>query len=118
MDEAEYCDRLAMMYRGKVIALGKPDTLKRELSTHSLLRLDTNDPLDTMRALENAPGIYDVAVFGGGLHVSVDNPAEAQARIRQILAAKKIEVRRLEPIMPSMEDVFVGLIEAEERKVA
>ena len=40
------------------------------------------------------------------------------ARIRQALGAKGIEVERLEPIQPSMEDVFVALIEAEERKAA
>ena len=40
------------------------------------------------------------------------------ARVRERLAAKGIEVRKLEQIEPSMEDVFVALIEAEERKAA
>ncbi len=61
----------------------------------------------------------DVAVFGGGLHVTVDDAARpAAARMRQALAAKGIEVQRLERIEPSMEDVFVAMIEAEERKAA
>jgi ABC-2 type transport system ATP-binding protein len=118
MDEAEYCHRLALMYRGKVIALGAPDALKRDLSTHSLLRLDTNEPLESMRALEGQAGIYDVAVFGGGLHVTVEDAAAAQVGIRAALAGMGIEIRRLERIDPSMEDVFVALIEAEERKAA
>jgi ABC-2 type transport system ATP-binding protein len=118
MDEAEYCHRLALMHRGRVIALGAPDALKQGLQTHILLRLDTADPLGTMRALENAPGISDVAVFGGGLHVTADDAAAGIARIRGALAAKGIEVRRLEPIQPSMEDVFVAMIEAEERRAA
>jgi ABC-2 type transport system ATP-binding protein len=118
MDEAEYCHRLALMHRGKVIALGAPDALKQELRTRSLLRLDTSDPLETMRALEGAPGISDVAVFGGGLHVTVDDAAAGMARIRAALAGKGIEVGRLEPIQPSMEDVFVALIETEERRAA
>jgi ABC-2 type transport system ATP-binding protein len=115
MDEAEYCNRLALMYRGKVIALGKPADLKAGLTTHSLFQLDSSDPLETMRALEGIPGVYDVAVFGGGLHVTVDDPAAAEPRIREALAAKSIAIRRLEKIMPSMEDVFVATIEAEER---
>jgi ABC-2 type transport system ATP-binding protein len=115
MDEAEYCHRLALMYRGKVIALGTPAELKAGLTNHSLFQLDSSDPLETMRALEGLPGIHDVAVFGGGLHVTVDDPAAAESRIRQALAAKSIEVKRLEKIMPSMEDVFVAMIEAEER---
>lgn len=115
MDEAEYCHRLALMYRGKVIALGAPAELKAGLTHHSLFQLDTGDPLETMRALEGIPGVHDVAVFGGGLHVTVDDPVGAEAIIRQVLASKAIEVKRLEKIVPSMEDVFVAMIEAEER---
>ena len=118
MDEAEYCHRLALMYRGKVIALGTPAELKSGLTARRLLDLETSDPLETMRALEGAPGMSDVAVFGGGLHVTVDDVAQAQAAIRQRLAARNIELRRIGEIAPSMEDVFVALIEAEERKGA
>ena len=80
MDEAEYCHRLALMYRGKVIALGAPAELKRGLTAHSLLKLETSDPLETMRALEGLTGVRDVAVFGGGLHVTVDDAEAASAR--------------------------------------
>jgi ABC-2 type transport system ATP-binding protein len=118
MDEAEYCGRLALMYRGKVIALGSPAELKRGLTSHSLLHLDSSEPLETMRALESVSGVLDVAVFGGGLHVTVDDVEATSARVRQALAAKGIEVKRLERIEPSMEDVFVAMIEAEERKAA
>jgi ABC-2 type transport system ATP-binding protein len=118
MDEAEYCGRLALMYGGRVIALGSPAELKRGLTAHSLLYLDSSDPLDTMRALESVSGVVEVAVFGGGLHVTVDDVEATSARMREALAAKGIEVKRLERIEPSMEDVFVALIEAEERMAA
>jgi len=116
MDEAEYCHRLALIYRGKLIALGVPEQLKRDLSSHKLLQLETSDLLGTMRALESEPGVLDVAVFGAGLHVNVDDLAAGIDRIRQVLAQHKIQIKRMEPIQPSMEDVFVGLIEAEEQK--
>jgi ABC-2 type transport system ATP-binding protein len=118
MDEAENCHRLALMYRGKVIALGTPDELRRNLGSHSLLRLDTAAPLDTMRAIEQVPGVVDVAIFGGGLHVVVDHPDATMERIRGKLTELGIEVKRLKQIPPSLEDVFVALIEAEERKAA
>ena len=117
MDEAEYCHRLALMYKGKVIALGTPAELKGGLKQHSLLNLESSDPLETMRALEGMAGVRDVAVFGGGLHVTVED-AGSTPRIRERLEAAHIEVRKLEPIQPSMEDVFVAMIEAEERKAA
>ena len=118
MDEAEYCHRLALMYRGKVIALGTPPELKRGLTEHTLLNLEATEPLETMRALEGLEGVRDVAVFGGGLHVTVDNAAAGSQKIRTALEAKGIVVRRLEEIEPSMEDVFVAMIETEERKAA
>ena len=118
MDEAEYCNRLALMYAGKVIALGAPSALKSDLAEHNLLRLDTAAPFDTMRAIEREEGIFEVAVFGSGLHVVVDDVQAAIERIRGALAAQSIAIRRLEQIQPSLEDVFVALIEAEERKAA
>ena len=71
-----------------------------------------------MRALEGLPGVHDVAVFGGGLHVTVDELEAGRSRIRQALDGRGIRVQRLEQIEPSMEDVFVAMIEAEERKAA
>jgi ABC-2 type transport system ATP-binding protein len=121
MDEAEYCNRLALMYRGKVIALGTPAELKAGLTEHSLLNLEASDPLETMRALEGLEGVRDVAVFGGGLHVTVDDADDVEAtsaRVRERLGARGIAVRKLAQIEPSMEDVFVALIESEERKAA
>jgi ABC-2 type transport system ATP-binding protein len=120
MDEAEYCHRLALMYRGKVIALGPPAELKKGLTSHTLLQLESSDPLETLRALEGAAGVADVAVFGGGLHVTLSD-ADVEGgmrRVRQALGARGVAVKRLEQIEPSMEDVFVAMIEAEERKAA
>src|ERR1039458_6478889 len=83
MDEAENCHRLALMYKGKVIWLGSPAELKRGLTSHSLLHLDSSEPLETMRALESVSGVLDVAVFGGGLHVTVDDVEATSARMRE-----------------------------------
>ena len=111
MDEAEYCHRLALMYRGKVIALGTPAELKHKMAGHTLMQLDSSDPLETMQALDGMAGVSDVAVFGGGLHVTLADSSLA-SEIRERLGP---QLKRLEPIEPSMEDVFVALIEAEEK---
>jgi ABC-2 type transport system ATP-binding protein len=70
-----------------------------------------------MTALQGRPGIEDVAVFGGGLHVKVDQEAAAQVEIRATLKAAGIEIHTLEAIPPSMEDVFVTLMEFQEKKI-
>ena len=118
MDEAEYCHRLALIYRGKIIALGSPGELKRSLEGHALLRLQSSDLLGSMQALEKLPGVSDVAVFGGGLHVTVPDAASAIPGIRAALEDARIAVTILEPIDPTMEDVFVAMIEREEKKAA
>ena len=118
MDEAEYCHRLALMYGGRVIALGSPAELKEGLGRGHLLNMETSDLLGSMTALQGQPGIQDVAVFSGGLHVQVEEEVAAEETIRRVLASKGIRIAMLEAIPPSMEDVFVSLIEREERAAA
>ncbi len=118
MDEAEYCHRLALMHRGRIIALGAPESLRHTLQSQGLLNLETADTMESMRILEKEPGILDVAVFGGGLHLTVADPEEEAPRIRQVLEKNRIGIRNLEIITPSMEDVFVALIEEEEHKAS
>jgi len=115
MDEAEYCHRLALMDRGRIIALGTPAELKASLESHHLLQLEVSDVLGSMKALEGMAGISDVAVFGGGLHVTVASEASAIPQIRSELEKTGITVSMIEPIQPSMEDVFVARIEEEAR---
>ena len=113
MDEAEYCHRIALMYRGKVIALGSPAELKKTsgISLHPV-ELESSDLLETMSALDGVEGIGDVAVFGGGLHVTVADAASADSTHPRRSGSEIHRCHRLERIKPSMEDVFVAMIEA------
>jgi drug efflux transport system ATP-binding protein len=118
MDEAEYCHRIALMYGGRVIALGSPAELKTSLGAGHLLNLESSNLLGSMTALEKKPGILDIAVFGGGLHIKVDDPGKRIPEIYKHLENTGIHVLTLDSITPSMEDVFVSLIEKEEEKKA
>ncbi len=118
MDEAEYCHRVALMYGGKIIALGSPAELKTSLGTGHLLNLESSDLLGSMTALEGQKGILDIAVFGGGLHVKVEDAGIAIPEIYRILGSQGIKAMALDSIVPSMEDVFVSLIEKEEKAAA
>ena len=94
MDEAEYCHRIALMYGGRVIALGSPTELKHAFGEHHLLMLETTDLLGAMRALRGRQAIVDVAVFGSGLHIKVDDEARAVPEIRSALGAAGNQDRR------------------------
>ncbi len=115
MDEAEYCDRIGLIYRGELIAIGTPEHLKNERMQEDVLDVLCDRPQDAMGAVERLPGVKEVALFGRGLHVvAEDGEAVAQA-LRQRLPEAGYPLHRVERITPSMEDVFVSLIEARDR---
>jgi ABC-2 type transport system ATP-binding protein len=116
MEEAEYCDRVAMIYRGRMIALGSPRELKSRLIDETILDLRCPQPQDLMDALSAIEGIRDVALFGAGLHLKVDDAGILERRIRRLSADLGLPDLTLEKIVPTMEDVFVALIEKEDRR--
>jgi ABC-2 type transport system ATP-binding protein len=118
MDEAEYCHRLALMHRGRVIALGAPDGLKSELTGHHPWVLESSDLLGSMRALAGKDGILDVAVCGAGLRVVTSGEDAARELISRLHTDAGISMRRLEAARPSMEDVFVARIDQQEREAS
>ena len=118
MDEAEYCHRLALMHRGRLIGLGAASELKAALVSHTLMHLESTDVLESLRTVEQCEEVVEAAVFGSGLHLMVRDPAVAERAVRQALTERGIGVRRLAVIEPSMEDVFVAMIEQEERKAS
>jgi ABC-2 type transport system ATP-binding protein len=112
MEEAEYCNRLALIFRGKIVALGTPSELKRNSMTGELLLVECEPLGDAVEALQSAPGVMDAAVFGNALHLVVGDAAAAGPRLRSYLTSRGIDVSRIERIRPSLEDVFVSLITA------
>jgi ABC-2 type transport system ATP-binding protein len=115
MDEAEYCDRLGLIYRGELIALGTPEELKTRLMREQILEVACERPEAAMDAIEKLAAVKEVALFGTGLHVVTDDAERAAAEIRNRLERDGNALRRLERIVPSLEDVFVSLIEARDR---
>jgi len=115
MDEAEYCDRLGLIYRGELIALGTPEALKTELMPEDVLEIIGDRPQDAMGEIEGIEGVKEVALFGKGLHVVAANGKAVAPAIRQVLNARGYHITYLEKIPPSLEDVFVSLIEAHDR---
>lgn len=109
MDEADYCDRLALIYRGRIIAEGAPAELRTKYMTRSVLEIEAEPLVAAMDALAGK-GI-ETAVFGSLLHATVDDQESALARIRSILKEAGIDAVRIAGIEPSLEDVFVTLIE-------
>jgi ABC-2 type transport system ATP-binding protein len=115
MDEAEYCDRLALIYRGERIAEGTPETLKTTLMKEDVLEVHCDRPEVAMGEIERLESVKEVALFGRGLHVVAEDGRRAEADIGELLPAQGDRLHRIERITPSLEDVFVSLIEAHDR---
>jgi ABC-2 type transport system ATP-binding protein len=115
MEEAEYCGRLALIYRGRLIAMGTPAELKAGLAGETLLELRCERQQEVLEAVEKLPVVRDAALFGNGLHVRTADAPAARNAITQVLAGMNAALERLEPITPTMEDVFVAMIEQEDR---
>ena len=115
MEEAEYCDRVALIYHGKMIALGSPRELKSTVIRDRILDVRCADPQDILEKVASLPAVHDVSLFGAGLHVVCTDTDAATAQIRDLLAAEEATAERIEPVTPGMEDVFVSVIEAFDR---
>jgi ABC-2 type transport system ATP-binding protein len=112
MEEAEYCHRLALMNRGRLIALDTPGNLRARV-VEPILEVSTDDAPRAVEALSHAPGVLEVAMFGRTLHVTVDDAQGGEARVREILSSSGRAVADVHTVPPSLEDVFVSLVRAE-----
>jgi ABC-2 type transport system ATP-binding protein len=116
MDEAEYCDRLGLIYRGELIALGTPHALKTEQMQEDVLEVLCDHPESVLSDLTSLPSVKEAAMFGKGLHLVTSDGHQAECEVRQFLTASGRSIERIEMITPSLEDVFVSLIEARDRE--
>ena len=112
MEEAEYCSRLALMNRGRLIALDKPAELK-QLMDEPIFEVATDRTPEAVEALQQSPDIIDAAMFGRAMHVTVGDENAGAQDIRRILEAAGRSCESLRRVTPSLEDVFVSLIRRE-----
>jgi ABC-2 type transport system ATP-binding protein len=112
MEEAEYCHRLALLNRGRLIALDTPRGL-RDTAVEPILEVRTDDAPKAVEALASAPGILEAAMFGRSLHVTVEDEHTGEEVVRRVLADAGRSVEAVATIEPSLEDVFVSLVRAE-----
>lgn len=109
MDEAEYCNRIALIDAGKLVAIGSPGELRRRELGGTLYEFDCSALGAALMALRQAPGVIDAAIFGDKLHVLLVHSGVA-ADLLPLLAHEGITAGPPHVIVPSLEDVFVQLV--------
>jgi ABC-2 type transport system ATP-binding protein len=110
MDEAEYCNTIGMMYQAQMIALASPDTLKDSMPG-VLVQITCDQPLRAQEISDQIPGVMDAAIHGVRLHVTLKDEKQVN-NLTSALQTAGIQVTEIETILPSLEDVFINMVES------
>lgn len=109
LDEAERCNRLALLHQGRLLGVGTPDEVKK-MMPGALFEVRTLAPRRTAALLREKLSEGSVGLFGDRVHVAARDGANIEPRIRELLASSDVELQSLRPIEPSLEDVFVAVL--------
>jgi ABC-2 type transport system ATP-binding protein len=108
LDEAERCSRVALIHTGGLLALERPDALRRSLSG-ALFEIVVDDHRRATTLLKSLPLVDDVSMFGERAHVRVARPdASTSGTLRSTLEQAGFRVHDIRPIGASLEDVFIA----------
>lgn len=117
LDEAEYCHKILLIDAGSLIAQGSPHELKTAHIQNRVLEVDCDNVIQAMEYLLKEKWVLETSVFGTHLHLVVEDEELGKQRVKQLLTDNNIKVRRVERILPSLEDVFIHLIEDKSREL-
>jgi ABC-2 type transport system ATP-binding protein len=110
MDEAEHCQDLAFIHGGRIIAQGAPEEIKLDSMQGQVLEIDCTRPDVAISVLRQMGSFEEVALYGALIHVVAEGIKEHEPRIAQALADAGVQVRAMDVIAPSLEDVFISSV--------
>ena len=112
LDEAERCDRVALMNQGRVLALDTPHRLL-ELLPGEVVSVEGPHPRKARDLIRGLPGVLSTALFGNAVHAVLRDGAEARDRVAGALRKAGLPSQELRPVEASLEDVFLHLVRRE-----
>ena len=116
LDEAEHCHRVAIIHGGRLAAMGTTGELKRVFADRTIVEVQAANPVETMRLLDRTPEVEKTSVFGTSVHAVLQgDPRAVMPLLEQRLKAAGIAVTSMAVVQPSLEDVFLEVIEQREK---
>lgn len=112
LDEAEECDRIAMIFNGKLAAIGEPDVLKRTRFPGRIYSIQSDHPWETADRLRTAAGVADVTLFGSELHATLKPDVVVEVVVQSLPDQLRSDVSVTE-VVPTLEDLFIALTREE-----
>ena len=117
LEEAEYCNNIILIDSGELIAEGSSQELKSKYINHKIIEIECSNVIMALDILDKEKFVIDTSIFGNTIHVSVNENEDYITLIRKALEnEKKVKIKRMSEITPTLEDVFIHLLE--ERKNA
>ncbi len=117
LDEAEFCNNITLLSAGKVIASGSSKELKTQYLTNTILEVECDKVVDALELLSNESWVDETTIFGNYIHVSVKDENEGKEKIKEVLTKNNsINITRIDKIVPTLEDVFIYLLERDIKK--
>ena len=117
LDEAERCDRVAIMHLGRLAALGTVPELKATFAMRPILEVRASDPVEVMTWLDSHAGVEKTSLFGTAVHAIVRTGGDVSA-VRRDLASAAFPVEAVTVVAPSLEDVFLDVVDRLEEGAA
>jgi ABC-2 type transport system ATP-binding protein len=117
LDEAEFCNDIILINAGKLIAQGTAKELKTNYIKNTILEIESDKVVESMEILEKEDWIGETSIFGNYIHVILNDNLKGEEDIREILTSKhSIAVHRVDKIIPTLEDVFIHLLEKDNKQ--
>jgi ABC-2 type transport system ATP-binding protein len=111
MDEAEHCQSLAFIQHGRIVASGSPAEIKETKMRGQVLEIDCSDPAAAIHALRRMGSFEEVALYGALIHAVAPDVETLKPRIAEAMAKEGVELRTMDVIVPSLEDVFISSVQ-------
>lgn len=111
LDEAEHCHRLAIIHAGRLAAIGTTQELKQVFASRPIVEILSEKPVDTMRALDGIAGVEKTSIFGTAVHAVMREGAGDPEPLRAALRRSGLDIRAMTVVPPSLEDVFLDVVE-------
>lgn len=115
LEEAEFCNDIILINAGKLIAQGNPKQLKTNYIKNDIYEIACNNAVDAMDILLNLNYVDDVSLFGNNLHIMVNNKFPGNDEVILSLEEKRIKIKSIDKIVPTLEDVFIHLLEKDNK---
>jgi ABC-2 type transport system ATP-binding protein len=118
LDEAERCHRVALIHAGKLAAIGTTSQVKQVFKGRPILEIRADQPVEVMRLLDGFPEVEKTSLFGTAVHAVLRGPEVTPEAMTDRLRRAGVTVTEVATVTPSLEDVFLDVIDRAESQAA